>query len=455
MSVRTFRPYRFAADNHRFEPENGVVEVFDWALAASLCLLLAFGPLAFGAVQDWAISALEVAAAVCVILWAGRALAYGSLNVHRNALFLPIILFAGLVCVQLLSGRTAYWYVTWSKALLWAAYGMIFFVATQCLRRTARIKAFILFLAAFGFMMALFAMVQQFTWNGKLYWVVPYHYGASAYGPYVNHSHYAGLMEMLAPIPLVFAMMRCWRKPTRVLFGFVALVMTSTIFLSRSLGGIVAFGAQVVILTILVGLQKRSRAQLLLLLLSLGVLLAAWLATLSPHGILERIALLRDPLGKAGGGSRLVIVKDGLKMIAARPLLGWGFGTFPLVYPSFRSFYTNYFVNEAHNDYLQTAVETGLVGFAILCGFIALFYRTSLRNIEGWRTDIRSAVCLASIVGVTGILVHSLSDFNLQIPANASLFFALCALATGSFGNRVRVARSGPAAERRPRHHHR
>jgi hypothetical protein len=46
-----------------------------------------------------------------------------------------------------------------------------------------------------------------------------------------------------------------------------------------------------------------------------------------------------------------------------------------------------------------------------------LFARSSLRNIEHWRTDIRSGVCLASIVGVTGILVHGLSDFNLQIPA--------------------------------------
>ena len=236
-----------------------------------------------------------------------------------------------------------------------------------------------------------------------------------------------------------------WRKPFRVLFGFVALLMVSTIFLSHSLGGILAFGAQVVFLTILVGQRKRSRRQFLLMLL-LGVLLATWLLAISPGGLAERIALLRDPLGKAGAGDRLAIVKDGLKMIAARPLIGWGLGTFPVVYPSFRSFYTNFFVNEAHNDYLQTAVETGLVGFALVCCYIALFYRSSLRNIEHWRTDIRSGVCLASIVGVTGILVHSLSDFNLQIPANASLFFALCALATGNFGNRARPARSGPAA---------
>jgi O-antigen ligase len=266
----------------------------------------------------------------------------------------------------------------------------------------------------------------------------------------VNHAHYAGLMEMLVPIPLVFAMMRSWRKPVRVLFGFVALLMASTIFLSQSLGGIFAFGAEVVVLTILVGLQERSRRSVLLLLF-MGVLLAAWLATLNPGGITGSIARLHDPLGKAGAGDRLIIVKDGLKMIVARPLLGWGLGTFPVVYPSFRSFYTNYFVNEAHNDYLQAVVETGLVGFFLLCGFIALFYRTSLRNIEHWRTDIRSGVCLASIVGVTGILVHSLSDFNLQIPANAALFFAFAALATGNFGKQMRSTQSDPAVERSTR----
>jgi hypothetical protein len=46
---------------------------------------------------------------------------------------------------------------------------------------------------------------------------------------------------------------------------------------------------------------------------------------------------------------------------------------------------------------------------------------------------------LAAIVGVTGILIHSLSDFNLQIPANAALFFALTAVATGNFPRRTEI----------------
>jgi O-antigen ligase len=432
VSSPNARPYLIASDYREgFESESQLVQALDGLLVGSLCLLLAFGPLAFGAVQEWAICTLEVGAAACIVLWAVREFASGRPEVHRNPLFLSMVLFAALVCVQLLTGRTAYWYVTWQSALLWAAYGMIFFTVTQCLRHTRWIKTFAVFFIVFGFFVALFAMVQQFTWNGLLYWRVPNQYGGMVYGPYVDHSHYAGLMEMLVPIPLVFAMMNRWPKPWRVLFGFVALLMASTIFLSRSLGGMLAFGAQMVVLAIIAAVREHSRRQVTLMLL-VAMLFAVWLVLLSPGGITERIARLHDPLGKAGAGDRLAIVKDSFRMIRSRPVLGWGLGTFPEVYPSFRSFYTNYFVNEAHNDYVQMAVETGLAGFALGCWFIALLFRRGLHRIERWRTDIRSAVTLASIVGVTGILVHSLSDFNLQIPANAALFFALAALATGT-----------------------
>jgi O-antigen ligase len=73
-------------------------------------------------------------------------------------------------------------------------------------------------------------------------------------------------------------------------------------------------------------------------------------------------------------------------------------------------------------------VETGLMGLAIICAFIVLLYRAGLSRIESWRTDVRSATRLAGMIGVTGILIHSFWDFNLQIPANAALFFALAAL---------------------------
>jgi hypothetical protein len=38
----------------------------------------------------------------------------------------------------------------------------------------------------------------------------------------------------------------------------------------------------------------------------------------------------------------------------------------------------------------------------------------------------------AALLGCVGILVHSFLDFNLQIPANAALFYVLCAIAASA-----------------------
>jgi O-antigen ligase len=129
-------------------------------------------------------------------------------------------------------------------------------------------------------------------------------------------------------------------------------------------------------------------------------------------------------------------------MVRERPLLGWGLGTFATVYPSFRSFYSESEVNEAHNDFMQLLVETGVAGFALMVVFLVLVYRTGMRSIGHWRRDPRATITMAALIGCTGLLIHSLSDFNLQIPANAALFFALTALATtGGTLVRHRVSR--------------
>ena len=308
-------------------------------------------------------------------------------------------------------------------------FGILLFLTTQCLGQTVWRKNVGLFFTVFGFSVALFAIVQQLIPNGKIYWVLPNQSGWPFFGPYINHSHYAGLMEMLVPFPLVFAMTHVWRRPVRVLLGFAALVMASTIFLSQSLGGILAFGGEMLILAALMARRRRSRQGLVWLALLL-VFLAVWLVALRPVGLVERLTTLKDPIDKGDAGVRVVIVKDSFSMVRQRPLLGWGLGTFATVYPSFRSFYSEEEVNEAHNDFMQLLVETGVAGFALMVVFLVLVYRSGMRSIAHWRRDPRASVTLAALIGCTGLLIHGLSDFNLQIPANAALFFTLTAIAT-------------------------
>ena len=64
----------------------------------------------------------------------------------------------------------------------------------------------------YGAVVASFAVLQGMAPNGKLYWIRALEQGGYIYGPYVNHNHYAGLMEMLTPFPLVLAATQLHRR---------------------------------------------------------------------------------------------------------------------------------------------------------------------------------------------------------------------------------------------------
>ncbi len=401
----------------------------DAALAIGICLLLAFGPLAFGATEAWAIFILQLGAALLLVMWALRSLAFGRAAIAASSLFIPMLLFAVLVGVQLLPHRSAYWYATWQKALLWAAYAILFFLAMQCFRREAWLKRFAIALTAFGFLLAMFAILQKFAGNGKLYWVLPNQAAADFFGPYMNHSHYAGLMEMLVPFPLVLAMASYSSLPSRVLYSFAALIMGSSILLSQSRGGVIAFIVGLGVLTVVAAHGRPKRTQLALL-GSFCLLLIFCFMLVRPHGLWDRFMQLGDRVDKSRDENRLTMLEDSLQMVCRRPLLGWGFGTFTTVYPSFRSFYTDLSVNAAHDDFLELTVETGLAGLALTIAFVYLLYRSGIRNARHWRHDPRASTALAALVGCTSLIVHSFSDFNLQVPANAAMFFTLAAIAT-------------------------
>ena len=394
-----------------------------------ICSVLGFAPLAFGAVQPWAICVLEVATAVLFMIWVVGQGIGGRVQIVPNPLYVTILLFAALVLMQLGLHRTAYWYVTWSKGLLWAAYGLLFFLVSQVLTRTVWFKAFAVFCAAYGFLFSLFAIIQQFTWNGKIFWCIPNRHGGWVYGSYVNHAHYAGLMEMLVPVPLILALTPALQTPLRVLSLVAAVAMSTSIFLSQSLGGIVSLAVELALLVVIV-LSHHSSYRELFILLSLGFLLAGSLLWLHPEGLLERCSRLFNPIADAGTTGRIAIAKDCLTMAAKHPILGWGLGTFPVVYPAYRSFFSNFWVNEAHNDFLQMLVECGLAGFTLVLLFLFTFCRTAIRHAKNWRIDLRASIVLAALIGCVGLLVHSTFDFNLQIPANAAFFFSLAAAAT-------------------------
>jgi len=403
------------------------------ALLMGATAVLLLGPLAFGAVEPWSIFALEACAMLLLALWASRQWINRELNVSDHVLYRPMAAFFALVLVQWLVGTTAYRLVTYSHLLLYAAYGMLAFVVTQTLRRSSQFELLAMLFMGYGAVVAAFAVLQGLAPNGKLYWVWALEQGGAIYGPYVNHNHYAGLMEMLTPFPLVLAATRFTDGNRKIAVAGIAALMAASIFLSGSRGGMAAFVAQIVVLgVLLVRKRERSWKQPLMLgvFLAMVIVLLVWMGG---NELTRRLTSIHsEAREEISGGVRLAIDRDCLRMFVKRPFLGWGLGTFSIVYPEFRSFYTTLFVNQAHNDCLQLLVETGLAGFSIAVWFLVLVFRQAAGKLKNWTENASGALTVAALLGCVGILVHSFLDFNLQIPANAALFYVLCAIAASA-----------------------
>jgi O-antigen ligase len=110
------------------------------------------------------------------------------------------------------------------------------------------------------------------------------------------------------------------------------------------------------------------------------------------------------------------------------PIFGTGLGTFPSLYPDKEEGETLIRLYHAHNDYLEYISELGIVGMMLLLGGILYMLVKSFLMWRGRRQSEIKALALGGIVAIICILIHSLTDFNLHIPANMLLFSVVLSL---------------------------
>src|SRR5215469_17199446 len=118
--------------------------ILDRVLVFGLCLLLMFGVLAFGAVEEWAMFLFEAAAAVLFLVWAAKQLLSRQVKLSPSPLYLPALLFFLLICAQIAFNASAYPYVTRYGVLEYVSYGIVLLVASESLRKKQARKAFAL-----------------------------------------------------------------------------------------------------------------------------------------------------------------------------------------------------------------------------------------------------------------------------------------------------------------------
>lgn len=399
------------------------------AIRIGICALVAFAVVAFGGVEPSGKAILEIGAAILLVWWAILVLRERVAEIRWNWLYLPLAGLGACGIAQYVLGLSVYPYLTKFDLLLWSSYFLLAFLAVQAFRTVEQAKQFVWFLATLAFAVSLFAIIQHFTFNGKLYWFVKLPQGDVPFGPYVNHNHFAGFLELALPPGLALLLFSGVPREKRILLWLFVVASIGALLLSASRGGILGFLFGFLVLLVFAGLfAKRRYAGAiagLVVLLSLGAIV--WLGA---HHTIERFEKM-TVASESGPDGRLTFYQGALRIIRANPWLGTGVGTFETIYPRYETEYSgDVIVNHAHDDYLELLADTGLAGGFCIFLFIVLIYGRGLTNLRSSETRLERAITAGSLAACSALLLHSFVDFNFHIPSNALIFLLLASVAT-------------------------
>ncbi|MCX7206199.1 MAG: O-antigen ligase family protein [Proteobacteria bacterium] len=107
---------------------------------------------------------------------------------------------------------------------------------------------------------------------------------------------------------------------------------------------------------------------------------------------------------------------------------GSGAGTFYSIFPQYRPANSKGYYDHAHNDYVEILTDYGVIGasFFVLLALSSLW--RVIKTIQIRKHPVARGIALGALMAMLEILLHSLVDFNLQIPANALLFTVILAM---------------------------
>jgi O-antigen ligase len=255
------------------------------------------------------------------------------------------------------------------------------------------------------------------------------------YGPFVNRNHMGTWLVMALPLVMGYIFARFDGRARRG--PFAAAIDTRMVWLMGS--------AVMMFMAVIISLSRSAAVGVL----SAGVFAAAssgtrrsggWRGVLAAAAVfvLILVAIPRsidlgvrfgEPVapGTSTAWARAAIWRETVPIVRDFPLTGTGAGTFPTAMLVYQQSDRRMFFNQAHNQYLQFAAEGGLLVIVPLICATVLFARTAARRLAKDRTAM-VWVRTGAAAGIVGVLVQSIWETGLRLPANGLLFAALCAI---------------------------
>lgn len=413
------------------------------AIFVLLCMIPAIGTVIFGAVDETTWIIITVFSAVVVLLWLAEAWSEGALLFNASSLLLPlaVLIFVGLI--QLMP--TALGSLNDAATRFFVGRLVIYFVFfAACLtfvNNENRLKKLVWFVVIFGAVMAFYGILQWLANPAGIYGLrgTPQ---AIPFGPFVNQHHFAAFMEMTGGVTLGLLFGSKRSRERKMLLVLAVVIMGAAVGFTSSRGGMLGFIsviAFVVVMQLLTPKHGADPADNTRLSVQQKIALAA--SGLALIAVIFSVVLFlggNDQLLRGTGAinpevdistGRFHFWPIALQIFLDHPILGAGFDAFGVAFTKYDTWNGILRVEQAHNEYLQTLADSGIVGLVCVIAFILLLFRKGIATLLS-QHGFRKSAALGALAGCFGIFVHSFFDFPLRTHSNTFFFLILVAIAT-------------------------
>jgi O-antigen ligase len=446
------------------------LEVQRTVLRVALFGLLILSPLPFGSVQPWAVLALEIYAAVLGAL-ALYILSRDPAGLTQKArrLLIPVGVLCAIGVIQFLPGPQAWTRLvagptaearvivgavvpevatslapqslepaaTLDALLRLMAYVLIGVSAAVAIQARSHFRQAAIVIAVCGACNALYGAAEYLSGHQHILWYAKRAFSQEASGTFINRNHFAAYLAMTLPVSLGLLLERDWSRQIATSWRSQLVALSDSTRLMQVAGGlsvglawigvILSYSraglAIAVLVTGVVALTvcTTRRLRLLMVMLILPTIWLLW-QEVRPPG--QRFLATRDELASVSG--RLPVWEASLSMIPRFAFLGTGFGTFENAFIVYRPPEILRTWDHAHNDWLQSTVEGGVLSTTAIVLVLVIAVR---RQRQTRRPPVEhSEYSIGLLAAILGICLFSAVDFCLRIPANAALLAVIIGL---------------------------
>jgi hypothetical protein len=266
------------------------------------------------------------------------------------------------------------------------------------------------------------------------FWTVPH---GRPVGCFVSRTHHAGYIALAAPLALASAIgsLGAKRIARSALYTVLFVVISFGVLTSLSRGAAVAWAASCIVVLASSLVYSSLPRRVLVVAIALVAVICAVVAVVRipktevTNVVVDRLSTLEEPLAIDSAKSRFGVWRDSGSLIRDFAILGVGANGFRMIYPGYRTNTERKSFTHAENEYVELAVDGGLLGMLLVLG---LAVSLGLAFACNARDGVMPSVLVPGLLGsLAVVLVHNAVDFPLHAPVYSIVFASLVGIAVG------------------------